>query len=93
MFNEIMHVHHHHNKKEVVCQAFFPAEKQQILGKCCTTDRCPQNRCNRLIMLYQGKIVVDVKGEEKKNLTVEDLMRLFHQNSGETLVSDELVLG
>ena len=48
---------------------------------------------NRLIMLYQGKIVVDVKGEEKKNLTVEDLMRLFHHNSGETLVSDELVLG
>lgn len=48
---------------------------------------------NRLIMLYQGKIVVDVKGEEKKNLTVEDLMRLFRQNSGETLVSDELVLG
>ena len=48
---------------------------------------------NRLIMLYQGKIVIDVKGEEKKNLTVEDLMRLFHQNSGETLVSDELVLG
>ena len=48
---------------------------------------------NRLILLYQGKIVVDVKGEEKKNLTVEDLMRLFHQNSGETLVSDELVLG
>ncbi|RXV53107.1 ABC transporter ATP-binding protein [Streptococcus australis] len=48
---------------------------------------------NRLIMLYQGKIVVDVKGEEKKNLTVEDLIRLFHQNSGETLVSDELVLG
>ena len=48
---------------------------------------------NRLIMLYQGKIVVDVKGEEKKNLTVEDLMRLFQQNSGETLVSDELVLG
>lgn len=48
---------------------------------------------NRLIMLYQGKVVVDVKGEEKKNLTVEDLMRLFQQNSGETLVSDELVLG
>ena len=48
---------------------------------------------NRLIMLYQGKIVVDVKGEEKKNLTVEDLMHLFQKNSGETLVSDELVLG
>ena len=48
---------------------------------------------NRWIMLYQGKIVGDVKGKEKKNLTVEDLMHLFHQNSGETLVSDELVLG
>ena len=31
MFNEIMRVYHHHNKKEVVCQAFFPAEKQQTL--------------------------------------------------------------
>ena len=48
---------------------------------------------NRLIMLYQGKIVVDVKGEEKKHLTVEDLMRLFQKNSGQSLVSDELVLG
>jgi len=52
MFNEIMRVYHHHNKKEVVCQAFFPAEKQQILDnrsmKCCTTDRCPQNIGNRL---------------------------------------------
>ena len=48
---------------------------------------------NRLIMLYQGKIVVDVKGEEKKHLTVEDLMHLFQKNSGQSLVSDELVLG
>lgn len=31
---------------------------------------------NRLIMLYQGKIVVDVKEKKKKNLTVEDLMPL-----------------
>ena len=44
---------------------------------------------NRLIMLYQG----DVKGEEKKHLTVEDLMHLFQKNSGQSLVSDELVLG
>ncbi|VRS83902.1 ABC transporter ATPase [Streptococcus pneumoniae] len=48
---------------------------------------------NRLIMLYQGKIVVDVKGEEKKHLTVEDLMHLFQKNSGQSLDSDELVLG
>lgn len=48
---------------------------------------------NRLIMLHQGKIVVDVAGEEKKKLTVPDLMRLFQQNAGEALASDELVLG
>lgn len=47
---------------------------------------------NRLIMLYQGKIVVDVSGEEKKNLTVPQLMELFQKNSGHALVSDEMVL-
>lgn len=48
---------------------------------------------NRLVMLHQGRIVVDVKGEEKANLTVQDLMALFHKNSGQALASDELILG
>ena len=48
---------------------------------------------NRLIMLYHGKIVVDVKGEEKENLTVAQLMDLFHKNSGQVLNDDALVLG
>lgn len=48
---------------------------------------------NRLVMLYHGKIVVDVKGEEKKNLTVAQLMDLFHKNSGQVLNDDALVLG
>lgn len=48
---------------------------------------------NRLIMLHQGKVVVDVAGQEKQNLTVPDLLDLFHQNSGQRLASDELVLG
>ncbi|MBM7636544.1 ABC transporter ATP-binding protein [Streptococcus saliviloxodontae] len=48
---------------------------------------------NRLVMLYHGKIVVDVRGEEKKNLTVAQLMDLFHKNSGEALNDDALVLG
>lgn len=48
---------------------------------------------NRLVMLHQGKIVVDVKGDEKKNLTVAQLMELFHQNSGQVLTDDALVLG
>ena len=48
---------------------------------------------NRLVMLYHGKIVVDVRGEEKKNLTVAELMDLFHKNSGQALNDDALVLG
>lgn len=48
---------------------------------------------NRLVMLYHGKIVVDVSGEEKKNLTVAQLMDLFHKNSGQALTDDALVLG
>ena len=48
---------------------------------------------NRLVMLYHGKIVVDVRGKEKKNLTVAELMDLFHKNSGQVLNDDALVLG
>ena len=47
---------------------------------------------NRLIMMYVGKIVVDVSGEEKKNLTVEQLLNLFSQASGSDEVDDKLVL-
>lgn len=48
---------------------------------------------NRLVMLHQGKIVVDISGEEKANLTVQDLMNLFQTNSGERLTNDALILG
>lgn len=46
---------------------------------------------NRLIMMHEGNIVVDVSGEEKKNLTVEHLLDLFTQASG-GVVSDRIVL-
>ena len=48
---------------------------------------------NRLIMMYNGHIVVDVSGEEKKKLTVEQLLNLFSQASGSDEVDDKLVLG
>ena len=48
---------------------------------------------NRLIMMYDGHIVVDVSGEEKKKLTVEQLLNLFSQASGSDEVDDKLVLG
>ncbi len=47
---------------------------------------------NRLIMMYNGHIVVDVSGEQKKNLTVEQLLNLFSQASGSDEVDDKLVL-
>ena len=47
---------------------------------------------NRLIMMYNGHIVVDVSGQEKKNLTVEQLLNLFSQASGSDEVDDKLVL-
>ena len=47
---------------------------------------------NRLIMMYNGHIVVDVSGEEKKKLTVEQLLNLFSQASGSDEVDDKLVL-
>ena len=47
---------------------------------------------NRLVMMYDGRVVVDVRGEEKKNLTVEQLLNLFSQASGSDEVDDKLVL-
>ena len=47
---------------------------------------------NRLIMLQDGKVIVDVEGEEKKKLTVEDLLKLFAQASGSEFSSDRAIL-
>lgn len=47
---------------------------------------------NRLIMMYDGRIVVDVSGEEKKKLTVEQLLALFSRASGSDEADDKLLL-
>ena len=47
---------------------------------------------NRLIMMYDGHVVVDVSGEEKKKLTVEQLLNLFSQASGSDEANDKLLL-
>ena len=47
---------------------------------------------NRLIMMNQGKIILDVSGEEKKNLTVEDLLHEFTRLSGTEFVNDRVLL-
>ena len=48
---------------------------------------------NRLIMMYEGRIVVDVSGEEKQKLTVEQLLELFSKASGSDEADDKLLLG
>ena len=51
------------------------------------------NHGNRLIMMYDGRIVVDVADEEKKKLTVEDLLNLFTKASGSEFTNDRAILG
>lgn len=47
---------------------------------------------NRLIMMHNGRIIYDVAGEEKKNLTVDDLLKKFEQASGEEFANDRMML-
>ena len=47
---------------------------------------------NRLVMMHNGRIVIDVSGEEKKNLTVPQLLELFTKVSGVEEASDRMLL-
>ncbi|MBQ0035501.1 MAG: ABC transporter ATP-binding protein [Firmicutes bacterium] len=48
---------------------------------------------DRLLMLNNGRIILDIKGEEKKTLTVEKLLSMFEKASGEEFSSDAAILG
>ena len=48
--------------------------------------------CNRLIMMDAGQVVVDVSGEEKKKLTVPDLLAMFSRASGSDEANDKMLL-
>ena len=47
---------------------------------------------NRLIMMNEGKIILDIEGEEKKQLTKQQLMEMFQKVSGSSIDSDEALL-
>jgi putative ABC transport system ATP-binding protein len=47
---------------------------------------------NRLIMMHEGKVILDIRGEEKQKLTVEDLLKRFGQVSGEEFANDRALL-
>lgn len=48
---------------------------------------------NRLIMMMDGRIILDIRGEEKKKLTVEELLHKFGEASGEEFANDKAILG
>lgn len=47
---------------------------------------------NRLIMMHEGRIILDIAGEEKAKLTVEQLMEKFSQTSGKEFDNDKTLL-
>ena len=47
---------------------------------------------NRLIMMHEGRVILDISGEEKKKLKVEDLLALFEQASGKEFANDRAIL-
>ena len=47
---------------------------------------------NRLIMMYEGRVALDISGEAKKSLTVEDLLARFGQATGSTEADDKMLL-
>ena len=48
---------------------------------------------NRLIMMMDGNIILDIRGEEKKKLTVAELLHKFEEASGEEFANDKAILG
>jgi putative ABC transport system ATP-binding protein len=47
---------------------------------------------NRLIMMHEGRVILNISGEEKKKLTVEDLLHQFEVVAGEEFASDKALL-
>ncbi len=47
----------------------------------------------RTIMLHQGQVVLDVSGDERRGMSVQDLLDMFEKTRGEKVVDDSLILG
>ena len=47
---------------------------------------------NRLIMMHEGRIIYDVAGDEKRSLTVRDLLQKFEEVAGGELANDRMLL-
>lgn len=47
---------------------------------------------NRTIMMHEGKIILDLKGEKRKATTIPDLLEMFKKHSGQSMASDRMLL-
>ena len=47
---------------------------------------------NRTIMMDKGKVIIDVSGDKRKGLTVQDLLDQFKASSGSALDNDRMLL-
>ncbi|MCR4739575.1 MAG: ATP-binding cassette domain-containing protein [Lachnospiraceae bacterium] len=50
------------------------------------------NQGNRTLMMEEGKIILDICGEERDKMTVEDLLKLFRERSGHEMLNDRILL-
>lgn len=47
---------------------------------------------NRTIMMDKGKIILDLQGKEREEMTINDLVRKFSEKSGQELTDDRVLL-
>jgi putative ABC transport system ATP-binding protein len=48
---------------------------------------------DRTVMLHEGRVVLDVIGEQRRGMKVEDLLHMFEKVRGQELDDDKLLLG
>ena len=50
------------------------------------------NYGSRTLVMHEGRFIADVSGASRKNMSVDDLVELFHEKTGEGLANDEMML-
>lgn len=48
---------------------------------------------NKIVMMNEGRIIFEASGEEKKKLTVEELLHKFEEDGGSSSLNDRMILG
>jgi len=51
------------------------------------------NHGDRTVMLHEGRVVLDVAGDERRGMKIEDLLHMFERVRGEEIADDALILG